>query len=88
MQGGTISPSKRTLMIFEAKRKSAEHGHKLLKQKRDLLKKIFMTVKKKLVLAKQNMGVDFSRAYVSLAEAQIAAGNITARVLNTIKPNS
>ncbi len=48
--GGTISPSRRTLMIYQKKRDNAEHGHKLLKQKRDLLKKIFMDVKKKLVI--------------------------------------
>ena len=56
---------------------SAESGHKLLKDKRDTLKKIFFTVKKKLADVKESMGGDFSKAFLSLAEAQLAAGDIT-----------
>ena len=80
-----ISPSKMNLMIFKQKRGAAQHGHKLLEEKRDILKGEFLIVKKRLAIAKRSMGDDTKKAFLSLAEAQIAAGSITQKVLNTIK---
>jgi len=79
------SPSKGNLLLAKGKLKSAQLGYSLLDKKAKALKKKFRVIMKALIDAKKDMGEQSRNAFLSLAKAQHAAGDINPKVQNSVK---
>ena len=83
-----VLPSRMALQQQKVKLKAAKKGHELLKKKSDALKKAFREVMLKILDTKKKMGVQFSEAMLSLAEANFAAGDFGRNVTDQVKTRS
>lgn len=74
-------PTRMNLTAFKAKHKAAKKGYDLLKKKADALKVRFQVIARKIYETKSEMSQACSTAFFSLTQAQYAAGDIKAKVL-------
>ena len=75
-----VPPTRMNQQVFKGKKKAAESGHKLLKKKADALKVKFLDYAKSIAETKSGMAADSSSAFVSLTQAEYAAGNFKQKV--------
>jgi len=74
-------PTRMVLTIYKAKHKGAKKGYELLKKKADALKVRFRDIAKAIHDAKLKMTEACSSSFFSMTQAQYAAGDIKAKVL-------
>lgn len=80
---GTL-PSRMALTGMKQKRVGAKKGHQLLKRKSDALMLRFRKMLAVIIETKDEVGVDMSKAFFSLTEAQYAAGDIQPVVMEKV----
>lgn len=74
-------PTRMNLQLYKGKLKAAKQGYELLKKKGDALKARFRDIAKKIAATKAHMSTACSSAFFSLTQAEYAAGEIKAKVL-------
>lgn len=72
------------LAIMKARLQGATKGHALLKKKADALSMRFRQILKKIVQAKEEMGVLLKSSFFSLAQARYAAGDFHHTVYDSV----
>jgi V-type H+-transporting ATPase subunit D len=79
-----VVPTVTVLAIMKARLQGATKGHALLKKKADALSMRFRQILKKIVQAKEEMGVLMKNSFFSLAQARYAAGDFRQTVLDGV----
>lgn len=77
-------PTVTVLAIMKARLQGATKGHALLKKKADALNMRFRQILKKIVHAKEEMGVLLKSSFFSLAQARYGAGEFRHTVLDNV----
>merc|ERR1711988_1665678 len=80
---GTL-PSRMSLTAMKGKRVGAKKGYTLLKRKSDALQVRFRAMLGHIIETKDEMGVELAKAFLSLTEAQYAAGDIQPLVMEKV----
>jgi len=79
-----VLPTRMALTGLKSKRKGAKKGYELLKRKSDALMARFRRMLATIIETKDEMGVEMSKAFFSLTEANYAAGDIGPVVLEKV----
>lgn len=79
-----VVPTVTVLAIMKGRLQGASKGHALLKKKADALNMRFRQILKKIVEAKERMGVVMKESFFSLAQARYSNGDFRHTVLDNV----
>jgi V-type H+-transporting ATPase subunit D len=79
-----ITPTMMNLQLYKQKTKAAQRGYDLLKKKNDSLKKKMQDIMIKLIERKKLLKEAFTKAFLSIAESEWAAGDFFGQVRDTV----
>lgn len=79
-----ITPTMMNLQLFKGKTKAAQRGYDLLKKKNDSLKKKMQDIMIKLIERKKLLRDAFTKAFLSIAESEWAAGDFYGQVRDSV----
>jgi V-type H+-transporting ATPase subunit D len=79
-----VVPTVTVLAVMKARLQGATKGHALLKKKADALSMRFRQILKKIVQAKEEMGILLKSSFFSLAQARYTAGDFHHTVYDSV----
>lgn len=88
MSSQQITPTMMNLQLFKGKTKAAQRGYDLLKKKNDSLKKKMQDIMIRLIERKKVLKESFTKAFLSIAESEWAAGDFFSQVRDSVSKAS